>query len=44
MEKIEPFDMTPEEEAAWKAGREARKEWEKTHSAERAEKLRRQWE
>ncbi len=44
MDKVEPFDMTEEERAAWEAERQARKEWEKAHFAEHAEKLRRMWE
>jgi hypothetical protein len=43
MEKIEPFEMTDEGRAAWEAERQGRKEWEKGHFAERAEKLRRMW-
>jgi hypothetical protein len=31
MDQIEPVEMTPEEEAAWKAERKARKEWEKAN-------------
>jgi hypothetical protein len=44
MDKIEPFDMTDEERAAWDAERQARKDWEKAHFEEHAEKLRRSWE
>jgi hypothetical protein len=44
MDKVEPFEMTAEEEAALEADRQARKQWEKAHFAEHAEKLRRQWE
>jgi hypothetical protein len=44
MDKVEPFDMTEEERAALEAERRARKEWEKAHFAERAEKLRGLWE
>src|SRR5262245_4915840 len=44
MEKIGAFDLTDEERAAWETQRQARKEWEKTHFAEHAEKLRRMWE
>jgi hypothetical protein len=43
MDKVEPFDMTDEERAALEAERRARKEWEKAHFAERAEKLRGMW-
>jgi len=44
MEKIEPFVWTDEERAAWEAERQARKDWEKAHFEEHAEKLRRIWE
>jgi hypothetical protein len=44
MAKIEPFEMTEQERAALQAVRQARKEWEKAHFDERAEKLRRSWE
>jgi hypothetical protein len=44
MDRVEAFEMTAEEEAGWEAERRARKEWEKAHFAEQAEKLRRQWE
>jgi acyl-CoA reductase-like NAD-dependent aldehyde dehydrogenase len=44
MDKIEPWEMTEEERAALEADRKARKEWEKAHFEERAEKLRRCWE
>ena len=44
LEKIEPFEMTDEERAALEADRRSRKEWEKAHFDERAEKLRRAWE
>jgi hypothetical protein len=44
MDKIEPFDLTDDERAAWEAERRSRKEWEKAHFAEHAEKLRRTWE
>jgi hypothetical protein len=44
MDKVEPFDMTDEERAARESERQARKEWEKAHFAERAEKLRRMWD
>jgi hypothetical protein len=36
--------MSPEEEAAWQAARQAQKDFEKTTFEERAEKLRRMWE
>jgi len=44
MDKVEPFDMTEEERAAWEAERCAAKEWEKAHFAEHADKLQRMWE
>ena len=44
MEKIEPFMLTPEEEAAWEADRKARKEREKAHFMENAQRLRRMWD
>ena len=44
MDEVRPFDMTPEEEAAWQADRQTRKEYEKAHFDEWAEALRRMWE
>jgi hypothetical protein len=44
MEKVEPFVWTEEERSGWEAERQARKEWEKAHFTENAEKLRRIWE
>ncbi len=44
MDRIIPFQMTPEEEALLEADRLARKEWEKAHFYEHAEKLRKMWE
>jgi hypothetical protein len=44
MDRMEALDMTDEERAAWEAECQARKEWEKTHFAEHAEKLQRMWE
>jgi hypothetical protein len=44
MDLVEPFDMTDAEWAAWESDQKARKEWEKAHFAEHAEKLRRMWE
>jgi hypothetical protein len=44
MDRLIPFEMTPEEEAAWAAERLERKDWEKAHFAEHAEKLRRMWQ
>src|SRR5947209_11504615 len=44
MDKIEPFEMTDEERAAWEAERQGQKDWEKARFTEHAEKLRRMWE
>lgn len=44
MDQVQPFDMTDDERAAWQADRQARKESEKSHFGERAEKLRGMWE
>ena len=44
MDKIEPLEFSDEEQAALEADRKARKEWEKTHFDERADKLQRMWE
>ena len=44
MEKIEPFEMTDAERAAIEADRQARKEWEKAHFDEHADRLRGIWE
>lgn len=41
---LEPLIFTDEERVAWEANRQARKEWEKAHFNEHAEKLRRMWE
>jgi hypothetical protein len=44
MDRIEPFEMTAPEEAAWQAERQARKQREKAAFAEHADELRRMWE
>jgi len=44
MDAIEPFELTDGKRAVIQADRQARKEWEKTHFEEHAEKLRRIWE
>jgi hypothetical protein len=44
MEKIEPLETSEEERAALEADRQARKEWEKAHFEEHAEKVQRVWE
>jgi hypothetical protein len=44
MDEVEPLIMTDAERAASEAERRDRKEWEKAHFEEHAEKLRRMWE
>ena len=44
MDQLEPLDLTEAELAAWKAERQARKEWEKAQFAQHAGKLQRMWE
>ncbi len=44
MDGFEPLQMTDAEIAAWEADRQARKEWDKAHFFERADKLARMWE
>jgi len=44
MDGVQPFELTDEERAARDADRQARKEWEKAHFDEHAEKLRSQWQ
>jgi hypothetical protein len=41
MEKIEPFEMSEQERSALEADRQARKEWEKAHFDEHADRLQR---
>ena len=41
MEKVVPFEITDAERAAIEADRQARKEWEKAHSNEHGDRLRR---
>lgn len=43
MDQIEPFDMTPAEEAAWEAARRAQKLYEKDRFSEHANELQRIW-
>jgi hypothetical protein len=43
-DSLEPLSMMPQEEAEWRAARQAQKEREKAAFDERAEKLRRVWE
>jgi hypothetical protein len=44
MDRVQPFEMTDEELAAWQADRQARKEWEKTRFNAHADKFRGTWE
>lgn len=44
MDRMEPLQMTDAELAAWEADRQARREREKAHFFERAEKLRGMWQ
>jgi hypothetical protein len=44
MDQMQPLRMTDAELAAWEADRQARKESEKAHFFERAEKLHGMWE
>jgi hypothetical protein len=44
MAKVEPFDWSDAERAAWEAERQARKNVEKSQFVEHAEELRRIWE
>lgn len=44
MECVQPFEMTDLERAAIEADRLARKEWEKSHCFEHADRLRGMWE
>jgi len=43
MDKVEPLTLTGAERTAIEADRQARKEWEKAHFDEHADKLRRNW-
>ena len=43
MDQVQPFESTDAERAAWEADRRARKEWEKAHFDEHADKLRSMW-
>lgn len=42
--QLEPLIFTEEEKAVIEADRQARKQWEKDHFFERADRLARQWE
>jgi hypothetical protein len=44
MDKVQPFDLTDAERAAWEAERLAAKAREKTEFAEHAERLRGMWD
>lgn len=44
MDRMQPLQMSDAELSAWEADRQARKEWEKKHFFDHAEKLRRMWE
>ncbi len=44
MDEMEPLQMTDAEIAAWEADRQARKEWDKAHFFDRADKLAKMWE
>jgi hypothetical protein len=44
MDRIEPLDMTAEEEAEWAAARSAQKEFEKARFDEHADSLAKGWE
>ncbi|MBL8797351.1 MAG: hypothetical protein JNM56_25845 [Planctomycetia bacterium] len=42
-DSLQPLIFTAEEQAAWEANRQARKDWEKSHVDERDAKLRGIW-
>ena len=44
MDRMVPFDFSPEEAARLEAAQQEHKAWELAHFEERAEKLRRMWE
>ena len=44
MDRIEPFEMSDAEQAAWEAERRAEREREKEQFAEHSERLRRKWD
>lgn len=44
MDRVEPFEMSDVEQAAWDAQRQADREGEKGRFAERSERLRRMWD
>jgi hypothetical protein len=44
LDRIEPFDMTEEEQASWEAERRARKDREKNEFASHLDELRRHWQ
>jgi len=44
MDRVEPFEMSDAEEAAWEAERRADRERQKKHFVEHSEYLRRMWD
>jgi hypothetical protein len=44
MDRVQPFDLSDDEQAAIEADRRARKEWEIAHFQERAERIVESWE
>jgi hypothetical protein len=44
MDRVEPLDMTAEEEANWAAARAAQRDWEKARFVEHADSLAKDWE
>jgi hypothetical protein len=44
MDRVEPFELTDDERAAWERERQVRKESEKATFADEAERLRGMWE
>jgi hypothetical protein len=44
MDRVQPWEMTAEEQAAWEADRQSRKEREKARFDQHADKLLRTWE
>ena len=43
VDALEPLVITPEEQAEWDAAKAERKQWEKDHFFERADKLAKEW-
>jgi hypothetical protein len=44
LDRVEPFEMSDAEQAAWEAERRANREREKAQFAERSERLQRMWD